>query len=122
MKHQLNKKKNKKKTIYYDGSCSMCNVIIKKIDDSSKKKKFNPKDIKKESLPQNITKEQAEKEINVIDSDGKVYKNIEGILKILEEYPQWKFFVKIGRLPVIKQILSIGYKIIAANRHFIFGN
>src|SRR3989344_4806837 len=121
MNHQPNQNNEQKKTIYYDGSCPMCTVIIGKVDDSLQKGKFNPKDITKESLPQNFTKEQVEKEIHVVDSDGKVYKNAEAILKILEEYPRWKFLAKIGRLPVIKQLLPIGYKFIAANRHFIFG-
>ncbi len=121
MNHQPNQNSDQKKTIYYDGSCPMCTVIMDKVDDSSQKGKFDPKDITKESLPQNFTKQQVEKEIHVIDSDGKVYKNAEAILKILEEYPQWKFLAKIGQLPVIKQLLPIGYKFIAANRQFIFG-
>ncbi|MDP3792161.1 MAG: DCC1-like thiol-disulfide oxidoreductase family protein [bacterium] len=121
MNHQPNQNDEQKKTIYYDGSCPMCTVIIGKVDDSLQKGKFNPKDITKESLPQNLTKSEVEKEIHLIDSDGKVYKNAEAILKILEEYPRWKFLAKIGRLPVIKQLLPLGYKFIAVNRHFIFG-
>ncbi|HTE48582.1 MAG TPA: DUF393 domain-containing protein [Candidatus Paceibacterota bacterium] len=121
MNHQSNQKKEQKKTIYYDGSCPMCTVIIGKVDDSAQKEKFDTKDITGESLPQNFIKEQVEKEIHVIDSDGKVYKNAEAILKILEEYPRWRFVAKIGRLPIIKQLLSIGYKFIASNRHFLLG-
>lgn len=121
MNHQPKQNTEQKKTIYYDGSCPMCTAIIGKVDDSSKKEKFSPKDITKESLPQSFTKEQVEKEIHVVDSEGKVYKNVKAILKILEEYPRWKFLATIGRLPVIKQLLSIGYKFVAANRHFLFG-
>lgn len=121
MNNQPNQSNSEKKTIYYDGSCPMCTVIIGKVDGSIQKEKFNPKDITKELLPQNFTKEQIEKEIHIIDFDGKVYKNSEAILKILEEYPTWKFFAKIGQLPVIKQLMLVGYKFIAANRYFLFG-
>jgi hypothetical protein len=38
-----------------------------------------------------------------------------------EEYPRWKVLANIGRLPVIKRLLSSGYKLIATNRHFLFG-
>ena len=117
MTHQPDKKDDCRKTIYYDGSCRMCNAIIRKIDDSSQKEKFNAKDITKDPLPPNISKSAAEKEIHVVDADGKIYKNAEAILKILDEYPKWKFIVKIGRLPIIKQLLQIGYRLIAANRH-----
>lgn len=118
MNHQP--KKNGRKTIYYDGSCPMCVSIIKKVDGSTQKEKFNPKDITKDKLPQNITKTAAEKEIHVVDENGKIYKNAEAILKILEEYPKWKLLVKIGRLPIIKQLLPVGYKLVASHRHSIF--
>jgi predicted DCC family thiol-disulfide oxidoreductase YuxK len=121
MNHQPDKKGDCRKTIYYDGSCRMCTAIIKKVNDSSQKEKFNPKDLTKDPLPQNITKTAAEKEIHVIDENGKIYKNAEAILKILEEYPKWRFLVAIGRLPIIKQLLPIGYKFIASHRHSIFG-
>ena len=121
MDHQPNHNNEQKKTIYYDGNCPMCTVIIRKVNDSSQKGKFHSKDITKKSLPQNFIKSEVEKEIHVIDSDGNVYKNAEAILKILEEYPRWKLLAKTGRLPVIKQLLPIGYKLIAANRHFLFG-
>ena len=109
----------KKKTIYYDGSCQMCKSIIRKVDNSSQKEKFDPKDLTKDTLPQNISRSAAEKEIHVVDENGKIYKNAEAILKILEEYPKWKLIVAIGRLPIIKQLLPIGYRNIAANRHSI---
>jgi len=119
MNHQQSRKNDCRKTIYYDGSCRMCASIIKKVDDSSQKEKFDSKDLTKDPLPQNISRSAAEREIHVIDANGKIYKNAEAILKILEEYPKWKFLVKLGRLPIIKQLLPIGYKLISANRHNI---
>lgn len=121
MANRSDKNDGQKKTIYYDGSCPMCTTIIGKVGGSSQKEKFDPKDTARGSLPHGLTKEQVEKEIHVIGPDGKVYKNAEAILKILEEYPRWRFLVKIGGLPIIRQLLPVGYKFIAANRHFIFG-
>lgn len=112
---------NEKITVYYDGSCPMCSAFMDKIDDSSRKNEFSLKNIAENSLPENFTKEQVEKEIHVIDSKGNIHKNAEGVLKMLEEYPRWKFLARVGRLPLIKQLLTVGYKFVAANRHFIFG-
>lgn len=120
MNHQSDNNSEKKSAVYYDGSCPMCTVIINKIDNSSKGEKFLMRDITKEPLPRDFTRDDVEKEIHVV-ADGKIYKNAEAILKILEEYPAGKFFVWIGRLPLIKQLLPIGYNFIAANRHFLFG-
>lgn len=120
MTNQPSQNDDSRKTIYYDGSCEMCNNLIRRVGNSREKDKFDPKDLTKTAPPQNITREQLEKEIHVIDENGKVYKNAEGILEILEEYPKWKFLVAIGRLPIIKQLLRIGYRIIAKHRHSIF--
>ena len=59
--------------------------------------------------------------MHVVDANGKIYRNAEAILKLLEVYPAWKFVVTVGRLPVIARILPIGYNFVAANRHFLFG-
>lgn len=120
MKHQPSSNSEERSAVYYDGSCPMCTIFINKVDESSKGEKFSMRDITKESLPQNFTRADVEKEIHVV-ADGKIYKNAEAILKILEKYPIWKFFVWIGRLPFVRQVLPIGYNFIAANRHFLFG-
>ena len=100
----------------------MCTTIVKKIDDSSKSAQFVIKNIAEGELPENVTKDQVEKEMHVVGSDGRVYKNAEAILKILEQYPTWSHIVWIGRLPVIRHVLPIGYRFIAMNRHFLYGS
>lgn len=121
MEHRAQKSAEPKKAIYYDGSCPMCSNLMLRINASDQKGKFAPKDIKRESLPVAFSREQAEKEIHVVDSDGKVHKNAEAMLLIIEEYPRWRFLAKIGRLPIIRQLLPIGYAVISTNRHFLFG-
>lgn len=111
-----------KKTVYYDGTCPMCTVVLKSVNGSSQKEKFDSRDINAGQLPQNIKLADALREIHVVDQNGKIYKNVEAILKILEEYPRYKVLSKIGRLPIIKQFLQIGYKVVAVNRYFIFGS
>ncbi len=120
MNHQADTDLEKKNSVYYDGSCPMCTVIIKKINTSSKGGRFLMQDITQELPPQNLKRADIEKEIHVV-VDGAIYKNTKAIFKILEEYPTWKPLVRIGKLPIIKDILPIGYNFIAANRHFLFG-
>ena len=108
---------NSQDQVYYDGSCPMCTAIVERIKTSSEGEKFTLKDIKKDQLPIGITKEAADKEIYVVGGDGRVYKNAAGILRILERYPAWKFWVWLGRLPVIRNILPLGYWLVSTNRH-----
>lgn len=100
----------------------MCTAFIGGVDSQMQRESFNLKDITKDLLPQSFTKQQVEKEIHVIDSDGKVYRNVEAIIKIIEEYPRWKILVRIAQLPIMKKLLVLCYKFIAANRHFMFGS
>lgn len=116
----MNKKTIKKTTIYYDGDCSMCTAIITKIKND--KKDFFTTDIQSEKLPEQLTEAEAQKEINVIGSDGTIYKNVDALLKIIEEYPKLQFFKKIASYPLLKKILSVGYRIVSSHRHLLFGN
>jgi predicted DCC family thiol-disulfide oxidoreductase YuxK len=79
------------------------------------------KDITKQPVPSTFTRQEVEREMHVVGADGKIYKNAEAILKLLQPYPAWKFVVTVGRLPGIKQILPVGYNFVAANRRFVFG-
>ena len=110
-----------KKTIIYDDTCPMCIAVISEVDDSSKSKSFDLKGMAKAKLPQGVTTGQVQKEIHVIDESGKIHRNVGAMLQIIEEYPRWRFVAKVARLPVIYQILQVFYKIVAANRQFIFG-
>lgn len=113
--------KQPKKTIIYDDTCPMCIAVISEVDDSSKSGSFDLKGMAKAKLPQGVTMGQVQKEIHVIDESGKIHRNVGAMLQIIEEYPRWRFMARIGRLPVIYQILQLFYKVVAANRKFIFG-
>jgi len=109
------------KTIFYDGLCTMCKSLAHKIDESGQQKRFVTKAITQTNLPNGVTKADLEREIHVIDADGRVYKNVAAILKILEEYPRLRFLSRVGALPGFKQFFQLAYKVVAANRHFLFG-
>lgn len=110
-----------KNTVLFDGECEMCKVVAKQIDHSSRHDDFSLRDLNKSDPPKGVSKDAVSKEIHVIDKKGKVHKNVDAILVVLEEYPKWRWLTKVGRWPIIKQILEIGYKFIASNRKFLFG-
>ncbi len=112
---------NKKKEVYYDGSCPMCTALVGKVSHSKKGAEFVMEDITKGSRPQHTTFEEVNKEIHVVDESGKVHKNADAMLEILHSYPQWRWLVWLGRLPVMRHILYIGYGIISRHRHSLFG-
>jgi predicted DCC family thiol-disulfide oxidoreductase YuxK len=99
MTRECDSNPDNKDAVYYDGSCPMCVAIVGKIDDSSKADNFLMKDITREPLPSTFTRQDVEQEMHVVGADGKIYRNAEAILKLLEPYPAWKLAVTVGRLP-----------------------
>ncbi len=107
--------------VYYDGDCPMCTALMGRIKDSGEAKQFTLHNIVTEKLPAGIIKAQVEKEIHVIDESGTVHKNADAILVILERYPKWRLVTRVARLPLVRMLLPLGYRFIAANRRFLFG-
>jgi len=114
------KKAKNKKIVLYDGLCTMCKGVADTIGNSSRGSVFATTDITNAKLPNHLTKEAVQREIHVIDN-GKVYKNIDAIFKILEEYPSLAPVVRVGGVPGIRQFLRLVYRFVAAHRHIMFG-
>ena len=113
--------KNKYTTVFYDGQCPMCTTFVKKAEVYTRGKDFKYSDITQKPLPKNLNKDAVLKEIHVVDKQGGIYKNVEAIFKILETNRRYRFLVWLGRLPIIKQLLLLMYRIVARNRHNLIG-
>ena len=107
----------KTQSLYYDGTCSLCVGIVKKIHASRRGKEFDVHDISKEEIPAFLAKEQLLKEVHFVDTNGVIYRNVEAIFQILDLYPFLRPFVWVGRLPGIKHVLRAVYRIVAKYRH-----
>lgn len=107
--------------VYYDGLCTMCTSFVSRVGDPSHQSQFEYEDMHQSTLPEGLDMKAIEKEIHLVTEDGRVYKNSEAILKILEGDRRYHIWSKIGKLPVIRQLLPVGYRFVANNRHLIFG-
>lgn len=100
----------------------MCSSIVDTIKAQKRGTLFSVQDMHEGNLPENVTLHDIDKEIYVTDSEGTIYKNADAVLKIADEYFSTLYFTKLGRVPLIKQILTFGYTIVAKNRHFFTGD
>ncbi len=107
-------------SVYYDGSCPMCTAFVGATA-AKDETLFALHDVIIDSLPADFTREAVLKEMHVVGADGTVYTNAEAILQILDTVQYWRRITWIGRLPVVRNVLPVGYGIVARNRHFIFG-
>ena len=106
--------------VFYDGKCPMCSSLMGRIERSAECARFNLHDMHgQKRLP--FERKAVEKDIHVVDRDGQVYKGVQGILKIAAQYRGLGSLAKIGAFPLVRPLLAIGYRLIAANRRFLFG-
>ena len=101
--------------IYYDGTCKMCSGIVQKLEHSSQGSLFSPTKIA-EHLPEGVTTSEARRDVHAVDKNGTVYRGADAVLYIISQYPQWRWVAFMGRLPLIRQVVRILYRIIADNR------
>jgi len=98
----------------------MCAKLANAVRCSTRQDAFDLKDMhKQKSMP--FARDAVEKEIHVVDRDGQTYRGAQAILKIASQYPRLRMLAVIGRLPVVRPLLPVGYNIVARNRRFLFG-
>ena len=100
--------------VYYNESCSICRAEINHY------KKQNIEEIDWVDITNNIT---AEKETLKDDKtllrrlhvkkDGKIFSGAEAFLLVWKNIPKYKFLYSILRLPIIFQIFSLTYEVVA---------
>jgi len=100
--------------VYYNESCNICRAEINHY------KKQNIEEIDWVDITNNIT---AEKETLKDDKtllrrlhvkkDGKIFSGAEAFLLVWKNIPKYKFLYSILRLPIIFQIFSLTYEVVA---------
>ena len=106
--------------VFYDGKCPMCMSLMRRVEGSAKRGEFDLRDMRAaKRLP--FKREAVEKEIHVVDRDGQVYKGAQGVLKIAGQYRGLGLLEKMGAFPLVRPLLPIGYRFVAANWRFLFG-
>jgi len=109
-----------KTKIYYDGQCAMCTAVMGRVRASQKRGEFQLCDMHADrAMP--FDKAAVAREMHLVDAEGRVYRGTAAILEILGRYPRWAFVAGIGRSPLVRPLLPLGYAIVAANRRFLFG-
>lgn len=98
----------------------MCTSLASTVRGSARGGAFDFRDMHAESLMP-FAKTAVEREIHVVDREGRVYRGAVAILKIASQYPRLHALAAIGQFPLVKPLLPIGYNIVAANRRFLSG-
>ena len=100
--------------VYYNESCSICRAEINHY------KKQNIEEIDWVDITNNVTAERETLKDNKallrrlhVKKDGKIFSGAKAFLLVWKNIPKYKFLYNFFKLPIIFQIFSIGYEIIA---------
>ncbi len=116
------KKRARNRTeVLYDGECAMCSNLALRINTTQTRKTLDTNDMRSAQLPAGVSAADVERELHVVDTAGNIHRGANALLRILEEYPRWRWLARIGRTAPMRPLLAIGYRYVAANRDHIFG-
>lgn len=115
------KHKHESLTVYYDGTCPMCTTFKEQSEKHTDQDVVQFVDVHTGTIPESLQTEDLLSEMRIVDDSGRVLKGSDSIFAVLEKTTQWSWLGKIGNLPIIKQCARPVYRLIAAQRHFIFG-
>lgn len=106
----------KKIEVYYDGMCNMCTASMRALEKSSQGPVFKAIDVTKGTLPPGKDETAALHDMHAVDEQGNIYVGAEAILRILGEYPRWRWLARLGGIWGIRHLLHIAYRIVASHR------
>ena len=100
--------------VYFNNSCKICKAEI----DIYKKEKIdqiNWIDITDNNIAKLETKKDYKQLLRRlhVEKDGQIFSGAKAFLLVWKNIPKYKFLYKIFSLPIIFQIFSVGYEIIA---------
>lgn len=105
-------------TVIFDGQCGVCTAIIRKLHNMDKRSvlTFQPC----QTLPidgrHGITYKKCMKELWAIADDGTIAAGSDAVALVLTAVWSNRWPYRIGRWPIIRPILSFGYRYVAENR------
>jgi predicted DCC family thiol-disulfide oxidoreductase YuxK len=105
--------------VHYDGDCALCRAVVGTLDASSQQEIFSMNDITAGKLPEGVTYEEVMRNMYVVDEHGKHYAGIDGVIRILEAYPQRRWLASLLQTPGIHALGSFGYWLIARTRKIV---
>ena len=100
--------------VYYNESCSICRAEINLY------KKQNIKEIEWVDITNNITAEKDTSKNNRtllrrlhVEDNGQIFGGAKAFLLVWKKIPKYKFLYYFFKIPIIFQLFSIGYEIVA---------
>lgn len=112
-----------KSTIYFDGSCPLCQAEIGYYRRTDRAGALCFVDVSKPAAatPTGVTQRQAMGRFHVRASDGRVLSGAAAFVEVWSRLPQWRWAARAAALPGVLSTLELGYRLFLPVRPFISG-
>ena len=94
----------------------MCTVAVSSLGKSSRGEAFYPVDVTKGELPRGVNMSGALHDMHAVDDAGNLYVGGDAMLRILDEYPSWRWLARFVRIPGIRHLFYGVYRLVATHR------
>ena len=110
-----------KSTVYFDGSCALCQAEIGYYRRKDQDHSLCFVDISETGAipPEGITQERAMKRFHVLASDGRVLSGAAAFVEVWTRLPRWRWAARAASLPGALITLEWGYRLFLPVRPFI---
>lgn len=110
-----------KPTVYFDGSCPLCQAEIGYYRRKDQAGTFCFVDVSETaaSTPEGITQQQAMKRFHVRAGDGRLLSGAAAFVEVWTLLPKWRWAARAASLPGALAALELGYRIFLPVRPFI---
>jgi len=110
-----------KSTVYFDGSCPLCQAEIRYYRRKDQGGAFCFVDISETGAvtPEGITQQRAMKRFHVRASDGRVLSGAAAFVEVWTHLPKWRWAARAASLPGALAALEFGYGMFLPVRPFI---
>ena len=110
-----------KSTVYFDGSCPLCQAEIRYYRRKDQGGSLCFVDISETGAvtPEGITQQRAMKRFHVRASDGRVLSGAAAFVEVWTHLPKWRWAARAASLPGALAALELGYRMFLPVRPFI---
>ena len=110
-------------TVIFDGECGVCTRTIRKLGEWDRRKALTFRPCQSVPLDgvNGVTPAQCLRSVWAIAADGTIAEGSDAAALILTGLVNNRWPYRIARLPVVRQLLQIGYRFIADNRRRLPG-
>ncbi len=110
-----------KSTVYFDGSCPLCQAEIQYYRRKDQAGALCFVDVSESSAitPQGVTRQQAMERFHVRAIDGRVLSGAAAFVEVWNRLPRWRWAARAASLPGAMAVLELGYRMFLPVRPFI---